>query len=194
MGYITKSRLDNVTTKRSKSFNKGLSAPIILNESYNPNIVYDIFLSHSYLDKERIASLKIILESYGFSVYVDWISDSDLNRDNVNKQTATRIRNRMKNCKSLLYAISNNSTSSKWMPWELGYFDGIKGKIALVPITETDNEYLRGSEYLELYPVVKEYLIKGTNEYALWLYKSEFSEAYVKIDLWIQNDIQPYTH
>ena len=80
------------------------------------------------------------------------------------------------------------------MPWELGYFDGIKGKIALVPITETDNEYLRGSEYLELYPVVKEYLIKGTNEYALWLYKSEFSEAYVKIDLWIQNDIQPYTH
>lgn len=194
MGYITKSRLDNVTTKRTKSFNKGLSAPAILNESYNPNKKYDIFLSHSYLDKERIASLKIILESYGFSVYVDWISDSDLNRDSVNKQTAARIRNRMKNCKSLLYAMSNNSTSSKWMPWELGYFDGIKGKIALVPITETDNEYLRGSEYLELYPIVKEYLIKGTNEYALWLYESEFSEAYVKIDLWIQNDIQPYTH
>ncbi len=194
MGYITKSRLDNVTTNRTKSFSKGLSAPAILNESYNPNKQYDIFLSHSYLDKERIASLKLILEYYGFSVYVDWISDADLNRNNVNRETAARIRHRMKNCKSLLYAISNNSVVSKWMPWELGYFDGVNGKIALVPITESNDEYLRGSEYLELYPVVKEYLIKGSDKNALWVYESEFSNSYVILDAWINYDKKPYFH
>lgn len=194
MGYLTNSRLDGVTNKRTRLFSKASTAVEILNESYEANKQYDIFLSHSSLDKERIASLKIILEYYGFSVYVYWISDAGSNQDEVNRETAARIRNRMKNCRSLIYAISNNSNGSKWMPWELGYFDGINGKIAILPITRTDDEYLRGTEYLELYPVVKEYQIKGRDEYALWLYDSEFSKKYVKMDSWVKNNTLPYLH
>ena len=191
MGFITKTRLSGVTEQRKKSFSKGLSAPVMLSEAYDPNKKYDIFLSHSYLDKEDIASLKLILENYGFSVYVDWIDDANLNRTNVNKKTAARIRDRMKNCKSLIYAISNNSPSSKWMPWELGYFDGISGMIAILPITRLSNENLSGTEYLHLYPVVQEQKIKNLNKDALWIIDNDYTNVYVNMSQWINNRQQP---
>lgn len=49
-----------------------------------------------------------------------------MSRNQVSKETANTLRNRMRQFKSLLYAVSNNSLNSKLMPWELGYFDGIK--------------------------------------------------------------------
>lgn len=69
-----------------------------------------------------IAGLKLILEDLGYSVYVDW-NDNQLDPNNVTPETAKMLRERMKQCKSLIYAFSENASSSKWMPWELGYFD-----------------------------------------------------------------------
>ncbi|GAA0455686.1 toll/interleukin-1 receptor domain-containing protein [Alkalibacillus silvisoli] len=138
------------------------SASTILNESYqNFNYVeaYDIFLSHSYQDAEIILGLKNTLEDLGYKVYVDWIIDRDLSRDNVNTSTASRLRKRMRSCKCLIYATSNNSNKSKWMPWELGYFDGWKGKVSILPINEesVNKETFDGQEYLGLYS----YVVKG---------------------------------
>jgi hypothetical protein len=39
---------------------------------------------------------------------------------------------------SLLYAVSDNSSESKWMPWELGYSDALHGRVAVVPITDQE--------------------------------------------------------
>lgn len=87
-------------------------------------------------------------------VYVDWIDDRQLNRENVDAQTADQLRNRMKNCKSLFFATSENSINSKWMPWELGYFDGLKNKFAILPIITSTTSYYEGQEYLGLYDYV----------------------------------------
>ncbi|KQK26091.1 hypothetical protein AR438_10950 [Chryseobacterium aquaticum] len=100
----------------------------------NSNQQFDIFLSHSFLDRYEVYGLYRELTSMGFSVYVDWIVDSDLDRTNVTKATAELIRNRMRNSKSLLLAISTNAAISKWMPWELGYVDGNTRKCAIVPV------------------------------------------------------------
>lgn len=70
---------------------------------------FDIFLSHSFLDREEVLGLYRELTEMGFSVYVDWIVDADLDRNNVTKATAELIRNRMKNSKSLLLAVSTNA-------------------------------------------------------------------------------------
>lgn len=53
------------------------------------HISFDIFLSHSYLDKEDVEGLYIELTRMGFKVYVDWIIDPNLVRTNVTKTTAT---------------------------------------------------------------------------------------------------------
>jgi hypothetical protein len=114
---------------------------------------FDIFLSHSILDSEIILGIKIALEQTGKTVYVDWLVDPQLDRNRVNAATAEKLRARMRQCKVLLYAHSKASQSSRWMPWELGYFDGLNGNVAVLPIYP-DQEDLSYSnqEYLLLYP------------------------------------------
>lgn len=135
------------------------TASKILNESYNaynPFKTYDIFLSHSYQDAEVILGLKNTLEERGYEVYVDWIEDRQMSRENVNARTANQLRIRMKTCRSLFFVTSDNSTDSKWMPWELGYFDGFKGKVAILPINNSSyqKDTYEGQEYLGLYNYV----------------------------------------
>ncbi|RJL48674.1 MULTISPECIES: TIR domain-containing protein [Pectobacterium] len=115
---------------------------------------FDVFLSHSYLDKNLVFAIKNYLEEYGVSVYVDWIDEPELDRSSVDAETAATLRKRMSQCKSLLFATSSNSTSSKWMPWECGYFDGINGKVAIFPIAKSDENSFSGQEYLGLYPYI----------------------------------------
>ena len=40
------------------------------------------------------------------------------------------------------------------MPWELGYFDALRGRCAVVPVTmrKQYEDYYKGQEYLGLYP------------------------------------------
>ena len=79
---------------------------------------FDIFLSHSVRDAVLILGLKRMLESEDLSVYVDWIEDADLDRMNVTAATAARLRERMKSCRALVYATSQNASASRWMPWK----------------------------------------------------------------------------
>ena len=41
---------------------------------------YDIFLSHSSLDKKLVLTLVNLFNEAGYSVYVDWIEDTQLDR------------------------------------------------------------------------------------------------------------------
>lgn len=117
---------------------------------------FDIFLSHSSKDADLVRGVKLILEGLGFTVYVDWATDPQLDRANVTKATAALLRKRMGQCNSLLFAATENAPSSKWMPWELGYFDGLKlGNVAVMPLTDRPDETFRGQEYLGLYPIMR---------------------------------------
>lgn len=117
---------------------------------------YDIFLCHSTKDQKEIRALKAFYENQGKSTYVAEIDDPQITFDGVNKSTAEVLQNRMQNSDKLYYVLSKNSQISKWMPWELGFFDGKKGsyKINVVPIVDK-NDYevfsFIGQEYLELY-------------------------------------------
>ena len=77
---------------------------------------YDIFLSHSFLDRKLILGLKVKIENLGFSVYVDWVVDKQLDRSSVSRDTAELLRMRMSRSKSLIYVFSDNSPKSLWMP------------------------------------------------------------------------------
>jgi hypothetical protein len=155
---------------------------------------YDIFLSHSYNDRAIIPALKAELEKLGYKVYVDWIDDKLLSRDNVSKDTAKVLQKRMKQSKCLIYATSENSSSSRWMPWELGYFDGIKDKmVGILPIKKYGNNFrddFKGEEYLGLYYYIDKDTIRGENKEALWVRES-FTK-YIIFDSWLNNGTQPY--
>ena len=100
-----------------------------------------------------ILGVKLTLEDYGFSVYVDWITDPKLNRASVTPETAQALRDRMGQCKNLVYVSTRSATTSKWMPWELGYFDGhMPGHVAVLPIDGVGTGAWDGQEYIGLYP------------------------------------------
>jgi hypothetical protein len=121
---------------------------------------FDVFLSHSMQDAEAVLGIKSILEGQSLTVYVDWIVDRQLDRSKVNGKTADILRKRMEQCRRLIYVASAKATVSKWMPWELGFFDGKKGEdaVAILPLVERQGDSFLGQEYLELYAVVQ----KGT--------------------------------
>jgi len=130
---------------------------------------YDIFLSHSYDDARLVRLIKEMLEEKGFSVYVDWIEDKQLDRGRVTKSTAEILRQRMNTCASLIYLTSESAERSLWMPWELGYMDSRTGLVAVAPIID-ENKNFEGREYLGLYPYIdltndNFYIHRSTNEW-----------------------------
>lgn len=160
MALFNYDKLSNIQINRQESY-EYMKDNYLLREAKDislDNIRYesfDIFLSHSYNDKKIIPALKKELEKMGYTVYVDWITDSLLSRDEVNSKTAEILQIRMNQSKCLVYATSDNSKKSRWMPWELGYFDGIKTKmVGILPIKKENNNFqddFQGEEYLGLY-------------------------------------------
>jgi len=188
MGLFTESEVRGRAKKemqRAQNFYKTQSR--VLRESasaFNKYKKYDIFLSHSSKDAEIILGVKGVLEDLGYTVYVDWVDDPQLDRSSVNKGTASALRERMKCCNSLFFVTTGNSGSSKWMPWECGYFDGMKEKVAIVPVKAISfsDEY-NGQEYLGLYP----YCLKantGHNVPKLWVHKDK--RYYALYDYWVK--------
>ncbi len=120
---------------------------------------FDIFICHTSKDYQEIKQLKAYFKiKENKEAYVDWIDDPELDRSNINDKTATRLQLRMQNSDKLYFIISKNSSISKWMPWELGYFNGKKSKenILIYPIIDNEEEEIFnfiGQEYLKLYKI-----------------------------------------
>lgn len=138
-------------------------------------IGHDIFLSHAFDDKELILGVALMLEDLGYSVYLDWRDDPLLDRKNVNRSTALKLRERMRNSKCLFFATTENTVNSKWMPWELGFKDGHSSQCAILPVSDYSTTAFEGREYLAIYPYVT---------------RSEDTEG--KIRIWIRWDIETY--
>src|SRR2546421_12943190 len=123
MAFLTESRARSAAPYQTRSYaeaelRKSAATPL--------STTFDVFLSHSFLDAQIILGVKELLEAEGLRVYVDWIEDAQLDRSRVTAKTADLLRNRMRHSESLIFATSATSSQSKWMPWELGYFDGFK--------------------------------------------------------------------
>ena len=150
----------------------------------NTSNKYDIFLSHSSLDKKLLLTLMSMFNDAGYSVYVDWIEDKQLDRNNVNRNTAQILRHRMNNSQGLAYIATSNSAHSRWCPWELGYFDGKnKGRCCILPIMESES--FRGQEYLSLYPYLDYNIIDGTQKYEFWVNDPENKDEYITLSDWL---------
>jgi len=144
---------------------------------------HDVFLCHSTLDKRQILLVRESIVQRGFSVYVDWIDDPQMRHNKVTLENVKSLRGRMKRCQSLVYAFSNGSKRSMWMPWELGLFDGMGSRVAILPIVRIPMFTYSGQEYLGLYP----YITKEENkkrEPRLWVRRD--AHTYAEFGQWLK--------
>nr|WP_319570087.1 TIR domain-containing protein [uncultured Draconibacterium sp.] len=179
MAIYTSTYFKNLASERSQIFeNRQFSAQRGTKDHF------DIFLSHSFLDKQEIRGLYLELTNLGYSVYVDWIVDPELDRNNVTKESAELIRRRMKSSKTLLLAVSENAEMSKWMPWELGYVDGNTNRCAIIPVSRQTYapKVFRGKEYLKLYPFIKKAALKYQIKEKIWVVEGHY--AYSDFENW----------
>ncbi|HVO03169.1 MAG TPA: toll/interleukin-1 receptor domain-containing protein [Candidatus Cybelea sp.] len=129
---------------------------------------YDIFLSHSKRDEDRIREVERDFEGNGYRVYVDWSDDPLLDRAQVDRETAAKLQDRMRQCKALIIALSNESAQSPWVQWELGFFDALRGRIFILPLDQEAQNAVARQEYYGLYKVLdpKDYRADFLRHYA----------------------------
>jgi hypothetical protein len=181
MPLLTERRLllkaQQVTTSLRKS------AVRILEESATTQRdQFDLFLSHSIEDASLVLGAKAEFEAAGYAVYVDWINDPQMSREEVNADTAATLRRRMRQCKCLFYLRTLNSEVSKWMPWELGFFDGFSGRVAILPISKNVRHSYDGLEYLGIYPYVDVAQAENGRE-RFWINRSP--DRYASLAAWL---------
>lgn len=191
MAYLTETEVRGRASRITQLIQK--SAHRVLTEDRAPAAeTFDVFLSHSSAEPEEILlGIKALLEDIGLKVYVDKYSDPQLSPDTVTVKTADILRVRMRQSHSLLYVYSQHSTKSRWMPWELGFFDGHNGRVGVLPVTRAQEEAFKGEEYLNLYPHVDRVITKGGEE-KLWINRS--TNEYARLYEWIKGVEEIYAH
>ncbi|MGN7805780.1 hypothetical protein ACTJKE_24190 [Ensifer sp. 22521] len=116
---------------------------------------YDIFLSQTTRDAEIVLGVYSILVDMGYAVFCDWLEAPSPRRDEVTPANAEFIRDMMRISDTLLFLDTYNADQSLWMCWELGWFDGSKGLVAILPVLPEGMRYYRQREFLGLYPYVE---------------------------------------
>lgn len=122
---------------------------------------FDIFLSYATRDIVLALGVWQLLQKADLQVYMDWIDDPQLDRTHVNRATAEVLRKRMRNSNRMIFISSGKSSDSRWMPWEVGFFDAAVGRVAVLPVRagppdvekEGDTAFVQ-QEYLNLYPTI----------------------------------------
>lgn len=128
---------------------------MILEASIQP-ATKTVFLSHSSKDDDLVPGAIALLHAHDATTYIDDADKSLPSPPNI--ETAAILRTRISECPRFVLLLSANTRSSRWVPWELGVADGLKGvaKVAVMPInpdSHSDATWVT-QEYLGLYPRV----------------------------------------
>ena len=177
------------STAKNKTFSERIELSAQKDKQHGS---FDVFLCHSYLDRDEVEGLYIVLTRLGLKVYVDWIIDPHLDRNNVTKETAELVRQRLHSSKTLLLALSANANLSKWVPWELGYVDGRTRQCGLIPVSKDNSNKasFTRTEYLLLYPYIEK-----PNDFNLFtdkLWAVESANSYIDFKDWLNGNKPKY--
>ena len=82
-----------------------------------------LFLCCSHEDQDFVLGLVNLLDDAAWNVYVDW-KDTSMPAA-PNRETAHRIKGRVRAADYFLFLATPNSVKSRWCPWEIGFTDGL---------------------------------------------------------------------
>lgn len=140
-----------------------------------------VFLSHKHDEKVIVESVITMLNKLGVEVYVDW-QDEGIPKD-TNGWTASIIKQKITKNDKFIFLATENAINSKWCNWELGFGDALKFQqnIAIMPITDKEDNQFTGNEYLQIYPVItSEYV------YSIGTYYVEFENVKIRLEDWLK--------
>lgn len=127
--------------------------PITLAKFLNSNSIeskkqYDIFISHSYLDKTIVKRLKTNLNDQNLSCYYDWTSDKDfLKRSLVSQYTIEVLKKRIEQSKIFILVLTHNVITedeiiSDWIKMEIEHAKLLGKKIFCINLANVRHEFI----------------------------------------------------
>lgn len=122
----------------------------IENDSIQNKKVYDVFISHSSMDTEKVQKVKEILNSYKKLVYIDWISDADfLKRSHISNYTEIALKKRIEQSKNIVFIKTKNSVdnddniNSYWIKLELEYAKDLNKNIFILDFDSFEDDEIK---------------------------------------------------
>ena len=109
---------------------------------------YDIFISHSYLDKDLVKSTKNALNLKNLSCYYDWTSDQDfLKRTLISDYTKEVLKKRIEQSEIFLLLLTHNVIAedkiiSEWVEMEIEYAKTVGKKICCLNFTDLGHQFI----------------------------------------------------
>lgn len=144
------------------------------------------FLSHSSKDGANyIAGAVGVLEDHGASVYLDK-KDPSL-PPHTNRETAEALKARIQLCERFVLFATQQSSGSRWVPWELGLSDGYKTprNVAVFPGAENaSNTEWANEEYLGAYDRIVYGRLEGYSR-DVWMVWNAESNTARELSNWI---------
>lgn len=118
---------------------------------------YDIYLCHSSRDTSEVIQVKNYIESKESKTVCALDMNSRLTANGgLDSQTIEFIKEKLNSSNELYLLLSNNTTDSVWLSWQIGYFESLKPKNikTFSVIEESKQEVLsfKGKEFFGLYP------------------------------------------
>lgn len=138
-----------------------------------------VFLSHSHKDKELVSKVVAFIKSTGSEIYVDWL-DEDMPRETTS-ETANKLKEKIKEHSKFLLLATSNSRESKWVPWELGFADEVKGmaNIAIFPVADSATTF-EGTEFVGIYPIIRRSSLDSS-----WIVSCENPSIFSSLENWL---------
>lgn len=142
------------TVSEIKIFESNFINPLTESRRRQSFATKKIFLSHSHKDADLVRAAIAFLLNQGYEIYVDWL-DPEMPTV-TSAKTASLIKTKIKDNDKFVVLLSSSAKDSKWVPWELGYADGVKSMsdIAILPILRNTTDSFSGIEYMDLYPKI----------------------------------------
>ena len=162
---ITKAHLE-LQRRDTLRFSAALNESRITDSTSSSSVT--VFLSHKHDEVAVLHDVISLLRRCGVDVYVDWMDEGM--PKTTSGQTAVKLKDKINSCKKFIFLGTEGAIASKWCNWELGLGDAKKypANIAVMPIADKDGIYT-GSEYLQIYPVIKtEYWSIPDNYFVEW--------------------------
>ena len=109
---------------------------------------YDIFISHSYLDKNLVKSTKNALNLQNLSCYYDWTSDQDfLKRTLISDYTKEVLKKRIEQSEVFLLLLTHNVIAedkiiSEWVEMEIEYAKSLGKKILCINLANVKHKFI----------------------------------------------------
>lgn len=116
-----------------------------------------VYLSSQGVDAEIVYGALMTLGDFGIISRLSPSMPGKTDSTQIDRDHQEKRLNVMSDCRGLIYLTTTAKSESLWLPWECGFFEGRKQRIAIFPITPTNSDVYRGVNYLGMYPFIAQY-------------------------------------